>query len=76
MTAPAAGREEINIKMKEIMTLQETQTEYIVKVKGETTIIDKNTFEMVNGIKEHPRMLAIEKAATKAGITEWYLLNV
>jgi len=62
--------------MKDIMTLQETETEYIAKVKGETTIINKTTFEMVNGIKQHPRILAIEKAATKAGITEWYLFNV
>ena len=46
--------------MKEIMTLQETKTEYIAKVKGETTIINKTTFEMVNGIKQHPRILAIE----------------
>jgi len=76
LTAPAAGREEINVKMKEIMTLQETKTEYVAKVKGETTIINKTAFEMVNGIKQHPRILAIEKAATKAGITEWYLFNV
>ena len=55
---------------------QETETEYIVKVKGETTIVNKTTFEMVNGIKQHPRILAINKAAAKAGITEWYLFNV
>ena len=76
VTTDSPGSGEKGNEMKEIMTLQETETEYIAKVKGETTIIDKNTFEMVNGIKEHPRMLAIEKAATKAGITEWYLLNV
>jgi hypothetical protein len=61
---------------KEIMTLQETETEYIATVKGVTTIINKNTVEMVNGMKQHPRILAIEKAAAKAGITEWYLFNV
>lgn len=62
--------------MKEIMTLQETETEYIAKAKGETTTINKATVEMVNGIKQHPRILAIEKAAAKAGITEWCLFNV
>ena len=62
--------------MKEIMTLQETETEYIAKVRGETSIVNKTTVEIVNGIKQHPRILAIKKAAAKAGITEWYLFNV
>ena len=62
--------------MKEIITLRETETEYIAEIKGEITIINKNTVKMVNGIKKHPRILAIEEAAAKAGITEWYLFNV
>ena len=62
--------------MKEIIKLQETEAEYRATVNGDETIVSKNTFEILNGVREHPRMLAIKKAASKANLTDWILLNV
>ena len=62
--------------MKPIMTICETKDTYCAKVNGITVTITKDTIAFINGIQQHPRMLAINGAAEQAKITEWILFNV
>lgn len=61
---------------KPLMILKETETTYQASVKNLTATLPKDANIIVNGIKQHPRMLVIEQVASYAGITDWDLLEV
>lgn len=61
--------------MKPVMTLTETDTTYYAKVNCVSVSVNKDVVVMKNGIKQHPRLLAIDTAAQQANIDEWLLLN-
>ena len=63
-------------KQRPIMTLEETEKEYIAKVNGLCVNVRKDEVEVKNGIRQHPRMTAIEKVAELANISDWILFNV
>lgn len=59
-----------------IMTLCETETSYCATVNGESVTVQKDAIEINNGIRNHPRLMAIEVAAKQAQIADWILFNV
>ena len=61
---------------KPFMVLCETNNAYRATVNNITVTILKDIIEIKNGIRQHPRMVAIEEAAKQAQITEWILFNV
>lgn len=65
-----------NNKIRPIMTLRETEDAYCATIKDVVVNVAKNNIVIENGIKQHPRLTAIETAARLAGVTEWLIMNI
>lgn len=62
-------------KYRPIMTLTETDTAFNATINDISVSIDKSTKTIINGVKQHPRLMAIEQAAKLANVNDWILFN-
>ena len=60
---------------KMVMILKESSTEYSAEINGFTATVLKDSVIIENGVKQHPRLLAINRAANLANVTDWILVN-
>jgi hypothetical protein len=61
--------------IKPIMTLQEFDAYYQASVNGEVVTVQKDVIIVKDGIRQHPRLVAIEQVAELAKIKDWILFN-
>ena len=62
-------------QIKAVMILKESSAEYSAEINGFTATVSKDSVIIENGIKQHPRLLAIYGAAKLANVSDWILIN-
>jgi hypothetical protein len=65
----------MKMEYKPIMTLEENEKSYCAKINDVIITISKDEICIKDGIKLHPRMMAIETAKQESGINNYILFN-